>query len=964
MLRLRQFLWFVIFVTLSAPQAAWALCGDGVVEAGETCDDGRRDDGDGCSALCQIEHPSGCADGQREGFVNIAAHPYVAGCYGAWTVPGARSIPACNRQAGDDAAQPLGTGCSAVDLCAVGWHVCGSVQDVVNSFGGATCADAVAPGQNAYFATQVSGPGNGHCSANPAHTNDNFGCGNVAATPQASCAPLNNFSHNLCSALPAADGWTCEGANGFTEQTRIRKLLPQNGGVMCCFGPTYTVTINEPGVFTNNNRPMISGSSDAPDGTVISVVLPGQQVVTATVMGGVWSVMWPGGATALVEGVSSTIEATAYDPLTGFAGSRASTTYVNCGSGTIGPGEQCDDGNRVDGDGCDATCQIEACGNGLRQQGEQCDDGNMDPGDGCAMCQIEPGYTCPVAGGRCLTVALVSPMDGVSVRQEPLYSGTATPGAVVTVTWTDAAGQVVATALVVANAQGGWTAAAQGLDEGMYVVKASVSTSGGQVSQERNFTLDTTPPAVAVLAPADGLITADTTPTLSGTAEVGAAVLVEVLDGAGQVVFSFMDPTRSGMWSVEAGVLPAGMYTVRATATDAAGNSGTSSTGFMIDTAAPMLVLLTPTAGQVFGASINMAGLSVTGAVDADATVLVTVRDMAGNVVASGAAIVAADGSFVFDVPGMGQFVEGGYTVEVDAVRPNGESSQVTAPIAVDLSTTGALVQPAAGGVIRDNTPTLSGTGEPGAMVVVSAGGQPVCMTTVDAQGVWSCEVGAALAEGDAAFTATFVDGAGNVFVAPGVTVTVDTTPPVLRVDNPQSGSQLNPLMTISGTGEPGAEVTVVIDGMVIGTVTVAQDGTWSLPAPPLVPGMYTVTATAKDAAGNTTEVIVHISIPTIDPIDMGMDMDTPDMAPDMDTPDMAPDMDTPDMDVDMAPDMDVTGDMGADMSGSDMSSGADQGDDAGLILAGGCAQAPGAPAGSALWLVALGLWAARRRRA
>jgi cysteine-rich repeat protein len=35
-------------------------------------------------------------------------------------------------------------------------------------------------------------------------------------------------------------------------------------------------------------------------------------------------------------------------------------TGLLCGNGVLDPGEQCDDGNRVNGDGCNAFCQIEA----------------------------------------------------------------------------------------------------------------------------------------------------------------------------------------------------------------------------------------------------------------------------------------------------------------------------------------------------------------------------------------------------------------------------------------------------------------------------------------------------------------------------------------------------------------------------------------------------------------------------
>ncbi len=85
----------------------------------------------------------------------------------------------------------------------------------------------------------------------------------------------------------------------------------------------------------------------------------------------------------------------------------------NCGDGvTIGT-EQCDDGNNMDGDGCDASCMFEPewncaeihpsqptvcspiCGNGILQQGEDCDSGtNIEPGCDMTYCRVREGYTC------------------------------------------------------------------------------------------------------------------------------------------------------------------------------------------------------------------------------------------------------------------------------------------------------------------------------------------------------------------------------------------------------------------------------------------------------------------------------------------------------------------------------------------------------------------------------------------
>ncbi len=54
------------------------------------------------------------------------------------------------------------------------------------------------------------------------------------------------------------------------------------------------------------------------------------------------------------------------------------------------------------------------------------------------------------------------------------------------------------------------------------------------------------------------------------------------------------------------------------------------------------------------------------------------------------------------------------------------------------------------------------------------------------------------------------------------------------------------------GTGEPGATVTVSIDGAEIGDAEVDEDGNWTVPVTtPLADGPHTASAIQTDEAGN-----------------------------------------------------------------------------------------------------------------
>lgn len=88
----------------------------------------------------------------------------------------------------------------------------------------------------------------------------------------------------------------------------------------------------------------------------------------------------------------------------------SSAPYVaRCGNAQKDPGEQCDDGNSLDTDGCTITCKLPRCGDGSIQRGETCDDGNAVNDDACsnkcakAACGdsiVQKGEQCDAGGNN------------------------------------------------------------------------------------------------------------------------------------------------------------------------------------------------------------------------------------------------------------------------------------------------------------------------------------------------------------------------------------------------------------------------------------------------------------------------------------------------------------------------------------------------------------------------------------
>ncbi len=499
-----------------------------------------------------------------------------------------------------------------------------------------------------------------------------------------------------------------------------------------------------------------------------------------------------------------------------------------------------------------------SCGNGVRETvsgggTEGCDDGNTTAGDGCsATCAVETGYVCSGPSSVCVpnAPAITAPAAGATLTTTtPVISGTGNVGATVTVR---EGATTVCTATVVAG--GTWSCTASpALAQGAHSVTATQTDSGGRMSAAsaaRGFSIDTVAPALPVVStPAAGSTTADNTPDFSGTAEPGATVRVFVDGSATPACSAVAGP--GGAWSCTASSLLDGSRSVRASATDAAGNASalTTAFSFTVDTAAPAAPVIS---SPVNGATLNTGTPTVSGTAEANSSVTVLV-DGVSYCTTTASALGA------FSCAGSTALSEGAHAITARAADAVGNTSVSSSTVNVTIDTLApaspTLSTPASGANLATLMPSFSGTAEAGATVRVFVDGSmtPSCTAVASGLGAWSCS--ATLTEGAHTVQVQAVDTAGNSSLPTASSpFTLDVTAPALPViTTPTANAAVGSTTpTISGSAEANALVTVFVDGVAACSTAASAAGAWScVVSPAIAQGAHNATARASDAAGN-----------------------------------------------------------------------------------------------------------------
>ncbi len=509
-----------------------------------------------------------------------------------------------------------------------------------------------------------------------------------------------------------------------------------------------------------------------------------------------------------------------------------------CGDSGVDPGEQCDDANLRDGDGCSSTCQVEptfvcmgtpsvcstSCGNGMLDGTETCDDGNRTAGDGCnATCRHEVTITTPASG------ALVT-------SSTPKLTGSADPGASVLIMLDGATGTVTA------DSTGTWTyTPATPLGDGAKTTTAvATDTATGVSMTMRAFTVDSGT-TVAISGPMGTIATA--LPTVRGSGEPGARIAVSI-DGTNAGATSV---GSDGAWTLPLTTpLAPGMHTLGAIATDQAGNSASAtSVHFVVDTGRNEVLIIynVPEGAFTREARPPFNGVSGPGS-------LVTVS-LDGVLLGT----VTSSDRGAWNLTPPADLRPGKHVLEATTTDKNGRTLSDRHGFTSDGDTTPLVLEtPASGSVTADSTPTVTGRSSPGARVRITIDDEPMGSVTAGDDGRFTFDVPTPLGDGRHVVHLDGSDAARNPSAVEGPFF-VDTQTRVEIVLPADGAAVASARPFIVGTAEPLSKVTVAIDGADVGTVDVPVDGRWTLQLPtPIAIGQHRVRARVVDTLGNRAE--------------------------------------------------------------------------------------------------------------
>jgi uncharacterized protein (DUF2141 family) len=379
---------------------------------------------------------------------------------------------------------------------------------------------------------------------------------------------------------------------------------------------------------------------------------------------------------------------------------------------------------------------------------------------------------------------------------------------------------------------------------------------------------------------------------ITGTGEIGAEITVSIEGQEDQVT----TVGEGGTWTVTFPDLPVGEYT--ATATQDADGTTADVTFSVVE--APDVAILTPTPDQIIvvpGAD-DTSDVIVTGTGSPGSDVEVVIGDETQTVT------VTPEGTWTAtfeDLP------VGDYTVtvtqEIDGSTDSVDFSIAETPdVVIEEPADGTEI--AVGAEDDVTTVTVSGSGSPGSTVTVELDNGAIEDTVVADNGEWTVTF-EDLPIGD--YTATALQDADgstdtvdfSVVLATPVTITTPIDGTEYEVGEPDATRTV----TVSGTGQAGAEIEVTLSNDDVETTTVLPSGLWSVTFDEVGVGEFTATA-VQDIDGSSDSASFSISAAAADADAADVDVADTDL---VDADADAADADAADVDALDVLDIDVT---------------------------------------------------------
>ncbi|HCD9322685.1 TPA: Ig-like domain-containing protein [Enterobacter hormaechei] len=661
---------------------------------------------------------------------------------------------------------------------------------------------------------------------------------------------------------------------------------------------------------------LLSGTSNQPEGTTITVNLNGINYTATTDASGNWSVTVPASAVSALGEANYTVTASVTDNV----GNSAAATHdvlvdsslpvvtintlagdnivnaaeVAAGQTLTGKVSNAASGDTVTiilgGQTYTATVQddltwslpltqsqLTALGNGDLTVSASVTNAHGNTGSSSLDVTIDA----QLPGLRIDTVAGDDVINVIEHAQNLVISSTSTDlaaGSTVTVTIN---GKSYSASVL---ADGTWQAAVPAADvsrwaDGSLTISASAQdTSGNPVNIGTVVDVDLAPVAISINSVTDDNVLNAAEKgqdlVLSGSSSNVEAGQTVTIIFAGKTWTTTVDANGDWTCTVPAADLSGlkdGDASVQVSVTNVNGNAASSSQAFSVDTAAPAVTINTISGDNMLNAAEAAQDLTLSGTSTAEAGQTVTVTFNGNQYTAQ----VQANGSWTLDVPAadLAGIADGSAAVTVTVSDKAGNPASAGASVLVDTTVPQIIFNIVAGDDIvniAEHGQALIVTGkvtgaQAGDVITLTLNGKDYT-AMLDASGNWSVGVPAtdvgALANGDQTISATLTDKAGNSTSATHA-FDVSLTAPViaintLAVDDVINATEKGQDLLISGTSNQpdGTRITVTLNGISYAATTDAS-GNWSVTVPAanvsvLGEASYSVTASVTDTAGNS----------------------------------------------------------------------------------------------------------------